>query len=52
VALLVTELHGAGEIGVAAEVGAGGNLLEPGLTVNIVAGLNRGAVLSESAGAD
>ena len=28
------------------------NLLEPGLTVNIVAGLNRGAVLSESAGAD
>jgi beta-RFAP synthase len=26
------------------------NLLEPGLTVNIVAGLNRGAVLSESSG--
>jgi predicted sugar kinase len=28
------------------------NLLEPGLTVNIVAGLNRGAVLSESDGTD
>lgn len=28
------------------------NLLEPGLTVSIVAGLNRGAALSESAGTD